>query len=173
MEIWKDIKGYEGFYQVSNLGRVRSLDRKRLGKNGFIKIYKGKILKGHVNNLGYVCYDLFDKNNIRKNIKGHFLVAFHFCKGYKKGLVVNHKDGNKVNNHYINLEWIEFIENVRHAFRNRLIVKKGFEIVDLQTGIFFESMGDAYRSYNFNFSISHFKNMITGKKTNITKLQKL
>jgi hypothetical protein len=171
MEVWKDIKGFEGYYKISNLGRVKSLPRKRICKNGLIKVYKEKILRGIVNNIGYLCYDLYLESE-RKNIKSHFLVAFHFCDGYKIGLVVNHKDGNKLNNHYSNLEWITFRENVLHAFKNRLIVRKGFDILDLNTGVYFESIGDAYRSFNFSFSLSQLKKMISGKITNVTSLVK-
>jgi hypothetical protein len=169
-EIWKDINGYKGLYQISNLGRVKSLERKRLGKNGCIKIYKSKILKGCINNLGYDCYDLFDKNGNRKNVKCHFLVAYHFCNGYKEKYVVNHKNGIKSDNKITNLEWVSFQENIKHAFKNRLIVQKGHILLDTETGIFFESIGDAYRSKCFNFSKSHFKNMIAGKKKNTTGL---
>jgi len=173
MEVWKDIKGYECFYEISNFGRVKSLDRVRICKNKAKKLYKGKILKGHVNNLGYLCFDLFDKNNVRKNIKGHFLVAFHFCKGYKSNFVVNHKNGIKHDNRSVNLEWVSFKENVRHAFKTGLVKREGFLILDLNNGIYFDSIGEAYRSYNFLFSLSHFKNMISNKKQNTTTLAKV
>ena len=106
-EIWKPIEGYNDLYEVSNMGRVRS--KYRCGEkkyiNGSIKMYKrkGTILKPHLSN-GYYCVPLYD--GIKEHNKSiHRLVARYFCNGYKKGLVVNHKDENRLNNRADNLEW--------------------------------------------------------------------
>lgn len=168
MEVWKDIKGYEGLYQVSNLGRVRSLDLVRTEWDGTKKLYKGKVLKGVTQKLGYIAFDLY-KDGKRKNIRCHVLVAKSFLSDMSANLVVNHKDGNKANNNVNNLEWITFKENVRHAFRIRLMVKKGCDVLDLETGIFYESIGQAFRSYQLSFSLSHFKKMLSGIKPNTTQ----
>lgn len=167
MEIWKDIKGYEGIYQVSNLGRVRSLDLIRIELDGTKKLYKGKILKGVTQKSGYIAFDLY-KHGRRKNIRGHVLVAKSFLSDMSDDFVVNHKDGNKTNNNIENLEWITFKENVRHAFKNRLNVKKGFDVLNLENGIFYESIGDAYRSYSLNFSLSFFKKSLSKNPEKIT-----
>lgn len=167
MEIWKDIQGYEDIYQVSNLGKVKSKDFYRNGKSGYLKKYKGKILKGHINNLGYVCFDLY-KDGFRKNIKGHILVALHFVDGYQEGLWVNHKDGNKQNNEYKNLEWCTPKENSIHAFETRLIVRQGEVVLHLSTGIFYESIRQAYRSGLINCSRSHFQKQLRGNLENRT-----
>jgi hypothetical protein len=110
MEIWKDIKDYEGLYQVSSLGRVKSLERKTLGKYGGIK--KERILKSNKNNGGYLRLDLC-KNGVQKNCKIHQLVAIAFLNhtpcGHK--LVVNHKNFNKLDNRLENLEIITQREN--------------------------------------------------------------
>jgi hypothetical protein len=158
-EIWKDVVGYEGLYQVSNLGKVRSCDFYRNGINGFKKLYKGKILNGVIQKSGYIAYDLH-KNNKRKNIRGHVIVAKSFFGDESKSKVVNHKNGIKTDNRIENLEWVTFRENVKHAFKNRLIVHKGFCILHLQTGVFFESIGQVYRSFNFNYSLSYFKKTV-------------
>ena len=105
MEIWKDIIGYEGYYQISSEGRVKSL-------------ISNKILIGDTNNLGYKRVILYTP--IKKRFFIHRLVALHFCEGYAENLVVNHKDGNKQNNKAENLEWITHSQNDLHAFQNNL-----------------------------------------------------
>jgi hypothetical protein len=156
--MWTDLKGYEGIYQINDKGDVLALESIRF-KN---RVYKEKILKGVVNNLGYKCYDLY-KDGKRMNVKAHHLVAKKFVDGYKEGLIVNHKDGNKLNNHFSNLEWVTHKENSIHSFKYRLNVKKGKDVIDLETGVFYESIGDAFRSYNLNISLSHFKKQLAGK----------
>tara|TARA_R110002050_G_C8577260_1_gene483283 strand:+ start:32 stop:514 length:483 start_codon:yes stop_codon:yes gene_type:complete len=96
MEIYKDIKGYEGMYQVSNLGNVKSLKRKGC--------LKDRMLKGTINNLGYSVYNFSGKQK-----KTHQLVAIAFLNhtpnGYN-GLVVDHIDSNRLNNELSNLQLI-------------------------------------------------------------------
>lgn len=101
MEQWKDIKGYEGFYQISNHGRVKN-------------IQTNKFLTGDINNIGY--YRVILYKPIKKRFFIHRLVALHFCDGYKDGFVVNHKDGIKTNNKAENLEWVTRSQNDIHAF---------------------------------------------------------
>lgn len=105
MEIWKDIKDYEGYYQISSEGNVRNIKTQQ-------------ILKGDTNNLGYRRVTLYTP--IRKRFFIHRLVALHFCEGYSEELVVNHKDGNKQNNNYLNLEWVTRSENDLHAYNMNL-----------------------------------------------------
>lgn len=111
-EIWKDIKGYEGLYQVSNLGRVRSLPR-----NGTVK--EIRLLKQHVKNSGYYIV-ILSKNNNQKCKTVHRLVAETFIENPKGYLVVNHKDENKKNNNVDNLEWCtqKYNINYGHCRRN-------------------------------------------------------
>lgn len=159
MKKWVDVIGYEGLYKVNEDGQVLALESIRVCKNGAIKTYPEKILKGFVNNVGYLCYDL-NKCGFRKNIKAHRLVGIHFLEGFNENLVINHKDGNKLNNHKLNIEWITFKENVKHAFKTRLIVKKGLDVLDVQTGIFYESIGDAFRTGLIKTSYSQFKKKV-------------
>lgn len=103
-EIWKDIKGYEGLYQVSNLGRIKSLGRKTRNRNGeYIK--KGKILKQSENSMGYLRIMLTTREGTRRRLFVHRLVAENFIKKEKNKNVVNHLDCNPRNNCCNNLEW--------------------------------------------------------------------
>ena len=114
-EIWKDIQGYEGKYQVSNLGRVRSLDRK-IG-NYF---RRGKVLKACADRNGYLLVNLYNKYSIREARLIHRLVANAFILNRKNKLEVNHIDGNKHNNAMENLEWCTSSENKKHAIQTGL-----------------------------------------------------
>lgn len=116
-EQWKDIAGYEGLYQVSNLGRVRSLDREDSG---------GRKRKGRVLRAGNVCGYPFvnlSKNGQQHVVRVHRLVAEAFLGPCPEGLSVNHKDCDKANNRADNLEYITHSENIRHAAENGLLGK--------------------------------------------------
>lgn len=101
-EVWKDIKGYEGIYSVSNLGRV-----KKLVNNLFLNSYRGKYLSVQLRK--------FKKS---KKIRIHRIVAEAFLPNPLKKLDVNHKDGNKYNNKLDNLEWATRSENMKHAYNS-------------------------------------------------------
>lgn len=105
-EIWKDIPGYEGLYQVSNLGRVKSL-------------ITGKKLKELNAATGYLQAVLY-KNRIPKRFLIHRLVAETFIKNPNKKPTVNHKNGVKHDNRLKNLEWATYKENMCHAFATGL-----------------------------------------------------
>ena len=118
MEKWKDIESYEGYYQVSNTGKVRSMDRiGRCGKNGKL-LYKGKELKPAIGNHGYKCVVL-SKQSKCKTFLIHRLVAKHFVDGYKNGYEVNHIDLTKINNYANNLEWVTPSYNTKHGWKKR------------------------------------------------------
>lgn len=108
-EIWKDIIGYEGLYQVSNLGRVKSLG------NG--KSKKEKILKQGTNSCGYYQIKLY-QNGKYKTYKIHRLVAQTFLDNPNNYYSVNHRDENKQNNCIENLEWCTQEYNVNYGTRN-------------------------------------------------------
>lgn len=118
MEIWKDIPGYEGFYQASNLGNIKSLLFQSNIYNK--KIYREKILKPKKNKDNCLRVELW-KNGEHKTFSVHRLVGMTFLenKNYKN-LTINHKDGNRLNNKIENLEWISLADNIRHGFESGL-----------------------------------------------------
>lgn len=118
-EIWKDIKGYEELYQVSNFGRIKRISYLHGKSKKYIK--KEKIKKAVITIQGYLQVGL--SNNGLKHIKVHRLVAETFIPNPNNLPQINHKDGNKQNNNVDNLEWCTCSENIIHAFKNNL--KKG------------------------------------------------
>ena len=120
-EIWKDIEGYEGIYQVSNLGRVRSLDRivpALCRQTGTIVDYhrKGRILKQRKVFGGYMAVGFEVRGeNVHKGHFVHRLVARAFVPGYREGFDVNHKDEDKTNNRADNLEWCDRQYNINYG----------------------------------------------------------
>lgn len=116
MEIWKEIKGYEGLYEVSNLGRVRSVDRTVLYKNGQTHIHKGKLLVPGVGKTGYMQVCLC-KNGEMKHPLIHRLVAETFIPNPDNLPQINHKDENPSNNVLDNLEWCTAEYNLKYGGR--------------------------------------------------------
>lgn len=120
-EIWEDIVGYETKYQVSNFGRVRSLDRYPLFKDGRKRLLKGQVLKPVKDHNGRLYVKLSNNENVRKNKTISRMVATAFLGRPEDALLeVNHIDGNPLNNHIENLEWTTRQENMKHAFDNNL-----------------------------------------------------
>lgn len=109
-EIWKDIKGYEGLYQVSNLGNVKSINHyNKFGEKTIL--YKGKVLKQQIiKTNGYLSVNL-SKNGKTKKFLVHRLVAEAFITNSNNYLVINHIDENKLNNSLDNLEWCTYLYN--------------------------------------------------------------
>lgn len=116
-EIWKDIKDYEGLYQVSNLGRVKRLARSFIMKNGMRRTYKEKILSNKgLDKDGYVLR-ILSKDNKPKTFKMHRLVAQAFIPNQEELPEVNHKNGIKNDNRVENLEWISTSQNQKHSIK--------------------------------------------------------
>lgn len=111
-EQWKDIKGYEGLYQISNFGRVKSFKKR-----------KPYIMRAHESLKHYLDSPL-TMNGIEKRYRLHRLVAQAFIPNPNNLPQVNHIDGNKHNNHVSNLEWCDNGYNQRHAFANGLNSRK-------------------------------------------------
>lgn len=113
-EIWKDIKGYEGLYQVSNFGRVKSLDRYNKGRWGKQK-YKGKELKGR--NTKWALSVALCSEGKCKSFSIHYLVALMFIGERPKGALICHKDGNYKNNKLDNIRYDTERENMIDMYR--------------------------------------------------------
>lgn len=116
-ELWKDIKGYEGLYQVSNMGRVKSLDRTVALKSGSKRIIRGRILKPSLKDNGYLQVILYNNSDKRKNFYVHRLVCEAFYENPEDKPCVNHIDEDKTNNTASNLEWCTYKENSNHGTR--------------------------------------------------------
>lgn len=159
-EIWKDISGYEGMYQISNLGKVRSVDRVVHGRNDYFQ--KGIELKIFSNwNYDFV---VVSRNGKSKRLYLHRLVAEHFVENPNNYNVVNHKDENKRNNKADNLEWCTSKYNANYGKRNRKIAQKlGKRIARMKNGKIlqvYSSQADAKRN---GFSQSQISKCCNGK----------
>ena len=125
-ELWKDVKGFEGLYKISNLGRVMTLPKERFfPSTGQVQLFDKKIISP--NKVGrtkeYLQVHLY-KDGKRHRFYVHRLVALHFCDNHFDGAQVNHIDGIKNNNRAENLEWVTASENIKHAHEKNLISKR-------------------------------------------------
>jgi hypothetical protein len=114
-EQWRPVVGLEDFYEVSDLGRVRSRNREmfcHFCRNHGVR--KGKVLKGRLSSEGYLQVSIGVDRRSQKNVGIHRLVALAFLPNPEGKLVVNHKDRNRQNNELLNLEWVTVAENVQH-----------------------------------------------------------
>ena len=115
-EIWKNIQEYEGIYQISNLGRIKAVQRKvRNSSVGGFRNLPEKILKTRIEN-GYYSLTL-NKGVKQLFICIHRLVAIAFIPNPENKRCVNHLDGNKLNNNVNNLKWSTHSENEKHAYQ--------------------------------------------------------
>ncbi len=138
MEVWKDIKGYEGRYQVSNNGRVKSLPI----NEKYCKRTDEIILKPFMCGSGYQEV-ILKINGQRKPKLIHRLVADAFIPNPTNKKEVNHKDGNKFNNDYTNLEWVSSSENIRHSYdvlKNKAYSRK---VICVETRNIYNSIKEA------------------------------
>lgn len=110
IESWKPIKGYEGLYEVSNFGQVRSLEKTRRTPNGGVRVYPSIIRKLNVVKSGYLNVQLW-KNGKVENKMIHILVAEAFIPNPFNLPIINHKDECKTNPRVDNLEWCTYVYN--------------------------------------------------------------
>lgn len=133
-EIWKPVVGYEGYYEVSNTGKVRSVDRIVIDKKGRQYFRKGTELKQNIDR-GY-CRVSITKDGIKETLKVHRLVALAFIPNPDNLPQVNHKDENKQNNNVENLEWVTCKDNQNYGTRTQRSAdshKKSIAMLDKET----------------------------------------
>ena len=122
--VWKDVAGFEGFYKVSENGDILSLARvdTYINKGTLVKRNRSeKMLTHKISRTGYATYHLRDATrDIESWPSAHRLVAIAFIPNIDNKPYINHKDGDKLNNHYSNLEWCTAQENTQHAYDNGL-----------------------------------------------------
>lgn len=159
-EKWKDIPGYEGIYQASTFGRIKSLPHLiKANKDGGTRYTKLYIKKLTVGWHGYM-YVSLSKNGIQKTCLLHRVVADTFIPNPDKLPAINHKDGNKKNNHVENLEWCTDSENQIHASMNGLF-KKTKRVKCLETGKMYRNSCEAERKTGI--SSRAIRNVCVGK----------
>ena len=172
-EIWKDIAGYEGHYQASNTGKIRSLDKEVSGRGGSIRKIYGKVLSATDDGKGYlkVAFQT-DGRKTRRLFKVHRLIALAFlAKPSQDNFEVNHKDGDKTNNHIDNLEWSTPSENMQHAIKTNLQdrsagskkTKVALLKADGSIDMVFDSIASANEFMNFPSSGSGISDNINGR----------
>lgn len=125
MEKWKDIPGYEGIYQASNTGEIRSVDGKTTfsSRHG-VRVWQQRILKQKYHSRKQTSKSdarvTLWKDGSPRTLLVSRLIALTWCSGYSNGMTVNHIDGNPENNHASNLEWVSRAENIRLGFETGL-----------------------------------------------------
>jgi hypothetical protein len=152
-EIWKDIPGYEGIYQVSNFGYFKSFNKQNK-INKLKGIDTSRILKLRKSRCGYL-YTVFSVNSVRKTIKPHRVVASVFLENKDNKPCVNHINGIKSDNRVENLEWVTHSENTIHAVSIGL--KKGVRGSDSHLSKLTKEIVDEIRFRYENESISQEK----------------
>mgnify|MGYP003404754172 CR=1 FL=1 len=164
----KEINGYNGLYEVSDLGNVYSLNYRRSG-------FRKELIKT-INTSGYYSVILC-KNGVKKTFRVHRLVAIAFIENPENKETVNHIDVNKLNNHISNLEWNTVIENNSHSYNLRINCENSFQdktfkkVINTKTGEIFNSVTLAAESIGYIRSrLSHMLRGVNRNKTNFKYL---
>jgi hypothetical protein len=170
-ETWVPVPDYEGYYEISNLARIRSIYRSILTKAGYCKPERTRIIIQRVNNKRYLTVTL-SKNGHSRTQFVHRLYAQAFLPNPENKPILNHKNGDKLCNTLNNLEWVTYSENALHAYQTGLYKSKerrGRLIVDTCTGKKFTSIKKAAESLNIRYSTC--RTYLCGSKFNPTCLQ--
>lgn len=174
IEIWKDVVGYEGLYQVSNLGNVKSLNFNRSGQEKLLKLSVNKFYT-------YPQVKLY-KNEVKKCLKVHRILAQAFIPNPLNLPYINHINAIRTDNRLENLEWITHAENIQHAFnigtksfteltRAAVIKANSKKVINIKTNQLYDSIKIA--SEENNMSVSRLSSRLTGRVVNDTNLRYL
>lgn len=166
-EIWKDVAGFEGLYQVSNFGRVRSMDRRVRTKGNYTRKVNGVVLKNCFD--GNYFHVILNNKGKGKVFLVHRIVAEAFIENRYGLPQVNHKDGNKLNNKVTNLEWCTAKDNLMHAFSTGLATPqithyrgvKAFIAKDMSFVGEYKSQHEAARKLGLN--VAHICSVLKGR----------
>lgn len=118
-EVWEPVIGFEGLYEVSNYGQIRSCERDVVCKDEKIKHFKTRILKPSIGKYGRNQYTL-SKDGVKYPVREYQIVAQAFIPNSNNYLEINHIDGNNLNDNVDNLEWVSTEENIQHAQKYQL-----------------------------------------------------
>ena len=141
MEIWKDIPGYEGIYQASTLGNIRTVEGKiTSSRRCAVRRWKSRVLKGRGDHPQTGKRVSLWKDGKAKEWLVARLVAITFLGNPAEFLTVNHKDGNRMNNNVENLEWLSLADNIRHGFATGLYPTKSVALSRDGITVYFNSM---------------------------------
>lgn len=162
-EDWKDIPGYEGLYQASTFGRIRTCEGKVTSSSRYPhRVWKQRVMKLKCtrNKKGRNDYrvELWKSGEHRTWLVAR-LIAMTWCDGYQEDLTVNHIDGNCLNNRSENLEWVSLADNIRLGFQEELYPQKACVLISEDGNrTYFRSQCEASRSIGRN------NQYIAGKK---------
>ena len=164
-EEWKNIPGYDGLYQVSNFGRIKSLSRK-VKRDNHSLLVKGRVLKQYVTNTGRLEVHL-SRNGVWKHCLVHRIVAITFLKNDNSLPQINHINGNPRDNRLENLEWCSQSQNEIHKIHNLKInnpslLRQPKKILLVEREEIFNSLGEACRNTGVPLHIL-FNRLKTGK----------
>jgi hypothetical protein len=170
-EYWVPIPNYEQYYEINNLGTIRSIPRRILTKSGYYKPEKERKLTQRISNKGYLSVTL-SKHGQSKTHHVHRLLALVFIPNPDNKPILNHINGNKLDNSIHNMEWVTYSENVIHAYKHGLYKsteRKRRIILDACTGETYTSIKKAALSLNIEYSTC--RNYLSGHSPNRTCLQ--
>lgn len=134
-EVWKPVVGYEGYYEVSNLGRIKSVERTVIMKNGVLRPIHERIMRPSAQKTGYLNITLSKCGELQRHVRVHRLVAEAFIPNPNNLPEVNHKDENKQNNRADNLEWCDRrYNNIYGTAKLRAMITQGKPVLQLKDG---------------------------------------
>jgi hypothetical protein len=157
---WRPVKDYESEYEINQYGQVRSKHQKN----------QNYIMEQRIDRGGYYTVRLAKQNRKSSTKYVHRLLAFAFIINPENKPMINHKDGNKLNNHLDNLEWVTHSENMKHAYNLGLLLPcKQKKVIDRCSGKIFASIKTTAKFYSIPYST--IKNYLNGNRSNPTCLE--